>query len=336
MNSKPIVLVALLLLMAFYSCKKEQPQNKLPTCYIINPANGDGIEQGITITISAFADDDDGSITEVCFFIDEYEIGTSNSYPYKCNYNTTNLELGSHTIKVIAKDNSSSSNSNTIEIIIIEGDSNTGTVTDYDGNIYKVVVIGNQKWMGEDLKVTHYPNGDAIPLVTDNYTWAHLEDNNADDAYCYYNNEKTDKYGALYTFAAALGNNGISSGTNPSGVQGVCPDEWHLPSRGEWIDLLTYIENIDLYTALYLKAENGWSEGGNGFDIFGFKALPGGYRYCSNGIFFFSGRYGCWWSSSENGDINAYYNYMSFNSGSVSSNYGKKSLGYSVRCVKNN
>ncbi len=60
-----------------------------------------------------------------------------------------------------------------------------GTVTDIDGNIYQTVKIGNQWWMAENLKVTHYRNGDAIPNVTDNTAWEGL----TTGAYCNYNND---------------------------------------------------------------------------------------------------------------------------------------------------
>lgn len=81
-----------------------------------------------------------------------------------------------------------------------------------------------------------------IPLVTDNTQWDNLGDNSTDKAYCYYNNNannEADTYGALYTLAAAT--NGTTSSTNPSGVQGVCPAGWHLPSDEEWTELTDYL-----------------------------------------------------------------------------------------------
>ena len=35
-------------------------------------------------------------------------------------------------------------------------------VTDYDGNIYPIVQIGDQVWMAENLKTTHYADGTAL------------------------------------------------------------------------------------------------------------------------------------------------------------------------------
>lgn len=112
------------------------------------------------------------------------------------------------------------------------------TVTDIDGNVYNTVLIGDQCWMKENLKVTHYPNSDEIPYITDNNAWAALGDNNTDDAYCYYNNNSSSEYGALYTYSAAIADNWQRD--NADG-QGICPDGWHLPTDAEWTVLIEYL-----------------------------------------------------------------------------------------------
>jgi hypothetical protein len=51
-----------------------------------------------------------------------------------------------------------------------------GTVKDTDGNVYQTVRIGNQVWMTENLRVTKYNDGSAIPLVTDSAPWRRIAD----------------------------------------------------------------------------------------------------------------------------------------------------------------
>lgn len=58
------------------------------------------------------------------------------------------------------------------------------TVTDYDGNVYQTVQIGDQIWIAENLRTTHFADGTPIPLVTGNAAWGNLGDNNTDKAYC--------------------------------------------------------------------------------------------------------------------------------------------------------
>ena len=115
-----------------------------------------------------------------------------------------------------------------------------GTVTDYDGNMYKWVRIEDQVWMAENLKTSHYADGSAIPYVEGGVEWANLT--YTDKAYCWYYDSIANKdiYGGLYTWAAAM-NSANSSDANPSGVQGVCPDEWHLPSDAEWKELEMFL-----------------------------------------------------------------------------------------------
>jgi hypothetical protein len=67
---------------------------------------------------------------------------------------------------------------------LVKNDStNPGSVT-IDGVIYPTVKIGDQVWLAANLIAKHYANGDLIPIVSDNSTWAALDTG----AMCYYNN----------------------------------------------------------------------------------------------------------------------------------------------------
>lgn len=48
------------------------------------------------------------------------------------------------------------------------------TVTDNDGNVYDVVLIGTQRWTVQNWKCTTLDNGTSIPNVTDNTAWSNL------------------------------------------------------------------------------------------------------------------------------------------------------------------
>ena len=212
-------------------------------------------------------------------------------------------------------------------------------VTDIDGNYYDAVVIGNQIWMSENLKVTHYPDGTAIPHITDNTAWGNLGDNNTDDAYCFYSNNSSSDYGALYTWAAAMGDNAVSSNTNPSGVQGVCPDGWHLPSDAEWTELIDYLGGTSVAGGnMKETGTTHWNNPNTGAtNEKGFSALPGGYRGYGNGVFYDVGNYGYWWSATESSSgSDAWFRVLDYSYAGASRNINNKAYGFSVRCVRDN
>jgi len=206
---------------------------------------------------------------------------------------------------------STNCDSNYDDVTITFFDSQSSNVSDYDGNIYQTVAIGNQIWMMENLKSTHYADGTAIPLVESRSAWDALDEN--DKAYCYFNNSAAngETYGALYTWEAAM-NGAYSSHGNPSGVQGVCPDGWHLPSDAEWDELKTYL--------------GGESEAGGKMKEIGtihwnspntsatnesvFTALPGGRRN-QVGTSMFLGDHSLFWSS-RGSSMSAYYYFLSY------------------------
>lgn len=339
-----ITAILSILAVGLHSCKEE---NQPPTCAITTPANAQEFSVGDTITISADAEDVDGSITEVRFYVNGTGAGSSNSFPYSYTWDTDTEDVGLYTIKAISYDdaNASASDEVVIELISGGGGSCPEAVTDIDGNTYNTVLIGDQCWMKENLKVTHYPNGDAIPYITDNDEWGALSDNNTDDAYCYYDDNINSEYGALYTYAASIADNwerDIADG------QGICPDGWHLPTDAEWKVLEGIVDTQypvgdpewDDYgwrgydAGIHLKSTTGWNDNGNGDNSSGFTALPGGYRSCDNGTFGYAGGYGLWWSATDNRSNNTWDQGLVYGSASVDRYYDDKSYGFSVRCVR--
>ena len=105
------------------------------------------------------------------------------------------------------------------------------TVTDIDGNVYSTVTIGEQEWMVENLKVTHYRDGTQINYYESHQEWS----KSTSGAYCYYGNNSSnaDTYGALYNWYAVNGD------TNGDGVKDkeIAPVGWHVPTDYEWKEL---------------------------------------------------------------------------------------------------
>jgi len=176
-----------------------------------------------------------------------------------------------------------------------------GPSVHYNGETYETVIIGSQTWFKRNL----------------NY--------DVKGSKCYNNDrENCEKYGRLYDWATAMK---------------VCPSGWHLPSDADWDKLLYYVDGKSStnshYTSKtagrYLKATSGWSGDGNGQDIYGFAALPGGGTY--DGKFGSVGYGGGWWTASEDGNKFVFRRGMSCSS-IVGSEIQKKSDLSSVRCFK--
>ena len=148
----------------------------------------------------------------------------------------------------------------------------------YGGQTYKTVTVGSQTWMAQNLN----HSGSA-----------------GTTGKCYENNASNcARYGRLYTWAEIMGGS-TSSTSVPSGVKGICPDGWHVPSDAEWSVLLA-VAGGQAHAANALKSSSGWESGTAGSDYYGFGALPAGNR--SAGLFYDLGLTGGWWSASANSD----------------------------------
>lgn len=139
-------------------------------------------------------------------------------------------------------------------------------VQDRNGNWYGAVVIGKQVWLAENLKTRNRSDWTTIPVGG----------TTASDStpYCYYPNGQSysvDDYGLLYNWAAAM-DGGSASSQNPSGVQGLSPDGWHIPSEAEFDQLLNYVASKPKFladeittnaVAKSLAARSGWNTSTN-------------------------------------------------------------------------
>ncbi len=212
-----------------------------------------------------------------------------------------------------------------------------GTVTDIDGNVYQTVIIGDQEWMAENLRVTRYSNGDDIPTDLSGDDWG----NTTEGAYAIYDHnasntgginspeEMDDAYGKLYNWYA----------TNDE--RGLCPPGWQVPSDNDWTALHDYLldnypEHDEDNLGNAMKScrrinsplggecdteehprwdEDDWTgEDHYGSDDFGFGGLPAGSRH-NSGFYYGIGMGGYWWSSSQNTPETAWYRGLFYNYG---------------------
>jgi uncharacterized protein (TIGR02145 family) len=193
------------------------------------------------------------------------------------------------------------------------------TVTDYDGRVYQTVLIGDQCWMKENLRVVHYRNGDEIPLVKDDGAWTGL----STGAYCEYENTGSiaEEYGNLYNWYA------VNDSRN------IAPEGWHVPTDDEWQTLVDYLGGSAIAGGkLKETGTEHWLPPNTGAtNESGFTALPGGDRF---GSFGYLGEVCFFWSSTEDETLIAWCRRMGYNYASIGRLDHPKICGYSIRCIK--
>jgi uncharacterized protein (TIGR02145 family) len=193
----------------------------------------------------------------------------------------------------------------------------------WQGETYNTTLIGDQCWMDRNL---NWEIGNSV---------------------CYQNlPANCVKYGRLYDWETMM-SGALSSGLVPSGVQGICPEGWHIPSDDEWKILEAVVDPYygigdtiwdetgwrSVFTGKYLKSTSGWHLSGNGEDIFGFTGKPGGSQ--SNGVFSWEGSEGIFWSSTESESSDyAYFRSLNYYFSGSYRDVEPKIYYFSVRCLK--
>ena len=223
------------------------------------------------------------------------------------------------------------------------------TVTDIDGNVYNTVQLGNQCWMRENLRTTRFANGDSI-LIDPNpvpvYGW---EDTNPNPCRYTPNNDSSvvSVYGYLYNWSALMRGDSCSYAV-PSGVQGICPDGWHVPSFYEWEELRICVTeqnaficgDTNINVGKSLAAADYWDlceeaccVGNNqsSNNATGFSACPAGIYH--NGTWSEFGQHACFASTSDRWDWIMSYD-LYYDKVYVRVFLHPKNDGLSVRCIR--
>lgn len=221
-----------------------------------------------------------------------------------------------------------------------------GTVSDIDGNTYATVIIGTQCWMREHLRTTHFADG--TPILQG--------DNSSDITPLYYNigssGQETQTFGFLYNIPAARhGSQDTYSASSPSGIQGVCPNGWHLPSNAEFETMKASLGNIlqnrcgndNANIGKSLAAQSNWTASNSacavGNDLTGnnsslFDAQPAGFFNGSVSQIYHQATF---WTASRSNDVSSRctYRYLQYDEATLGESYAAPSYGCSVRCIKN-
>lgn len=220
-----------------------------------------------------------------------------------------------------------------------------GTVADYDGNVYPTVVIGQQCWTRKNLRTTHYHDGTAIPFGhTPSTTQPYYYVN-----YAAITPQMLENYGYLYNWPAVM-NGATSSNANPSGVTGICPYGWHVPSDAEWTEMTDFVNSqtyyrcngYDAQIAKALASTSGWTttsnacevgnnQGGNNATLF--AVFPAGSYGGNNTYNYYKGD-ACFWTSTAYNSTSVWLRNLNNTYTTVRRYHDDKFYGLSVRCVK--
>lgn len=193
-----------------------------------------------------------------------------------------------------------------------------GNVTDVDGNIYSSVRIDNKCWLSQNLNVSKYKNGDLIPEVQDPTQWTNL----TTGAWCYAYNDSANGivYGKLYNWYAI------------NDPRGLAPEGWRIPTKDDWSSLKLFLAG-DGGKLKEVGTEHWFAPNIGASDSYGFHALPNGLRSFMGDQYTMRSEC-CFWSTTNDSSIAAFFLRMYFNGDSIDIDTAGKPVGMAVRCIK--
>ena len=194
---------------------------------------------------------------------------------------------------------------------------NNQTSITYHDDTYDIVAIGEQCWFAENLNTAYDAEGEDIVRY-------------------WFNNDEAlgQVYGGLYVWDDFVGQS-FNSNSTPSGVQGFCPNGWHVPSISEWDTLIINLGGYEVAGgALKNATQDYWNSPNTGAsNSSGFNALPSGYGNTSP-YYFQLGHSARYWSTSIEADGGVETIVLfSDQEGVVNAGAGTN-VKFSIRCLK--
>jgi uncharacterized protein (TIGR02145 family) len=200
-------------------------------------------------------------------------------------------------------------------------DSLTCGLLTYEGQVYHTTRFGSQCWMSENLNVGKWTDGSQMQKEGNN---------GVIEKYCYGNDfVQCDYWGGLYQWDELMGY------TATSGVQGICPPGWHVPSIQDWKSMIRYFGGETLAGGK-LKSTLQWQTPNVGAtNASGFSAYPGGYFDSMAQQWHDLYREGYYWTSEIISKGTAVAAYFEFRTSGVQTYEEFQPSALSVRCIKN-
>jgi uncharacterized protein (TIGR02145 family) len=202
-----------------------------------------------------------------------------------------------------------------------------GGVTDYEGNSYETVIIGNQEWMATNLNASSYANGDLIPNITDGLLW----EQQTIGSWAFFDNNLNfeSTRGKMYNAYTVIDS------------RNVCPTGWHVPDSTDWTVLINNLGgvsiaggamkstgDIDNGTGLWKTPNVGATNSSN------LSVGPTGYRYHGSGSDFLGdNRIANFWSSSDYLSQGLLYSVIDSDNEQCGIYVGNYSYGFAIRCM---
>jgi len=196
------------------------------------------------------------------------------------------------------------------------------------------VKIGDNYWMTKNLSTKVFQNGDSIAYAETAKEWIDLSSKQI-PAYCFdWGDSTKNGNGFIYNWYAV------------NDERGLAPVGWRTSNDSDWIQLANYLGNnepVEFNIILgapdsigrILISEEGWANGINGLDSYGFNAKPSSWRRHNEAKYYPArpNTLARWWTQSNKNELLAIC--YSLNKKGLMRNIADKRTGFMVRCVKN-